>query len=356
VSPTSDDYYELIGVEPGAPTNEIRERYRARRDELNARDTDDARAESAQLNRAWNVLSDPYQRGRYDAQRETASGNGVSDDIEVLDDEDATPAPAPRRGRRRLDAGPARPARANAPSQRPPTITLPAGQQFADTRPRLLAMAIDLIVLIVLFFSCVYYIGGRIIDHRFPGVSDELSVLRDQRDAAQKVESNLADALKAANAKVSSLKKQNASASDIEAAQAAARAAKAKDAAQQKHVKNIEDHYNRVQRKVLPTSTLVLEGTLLIGLLYLAVPSALTGQTLGKRSQHVRAQRANGSRLGWGGAFARYGVVVVATNLLSFPLQQLAPVLVIVGVVGWMRNPNRQGLHDRLAKTVVVTA
>ena len=32
----TDDYYDLIGVDPSAPTDEIRERYRERRSELDA--------------------------------------------------------------------------------------------------------------------------------------------------------------------------------------------------------------------------------------------------------------------------------------------------------------------------------
>jgi uncharacterized RDD family membrane protein YckC len=35
-------------------------------------------------------------------------------------------------------------------------------------------------------------------------------------------------------------------------------------------------------------------------------------------------------------------------------LREVAAVLVLFGVTMWMRNPNMQGLHDRLAHTIVV--
>src|SRR5689334_24748348 len=84
-----DDYYDLLGVEADAPVADIRAAYRERKAEVSERDDDDAKADAAALNKAWNVLSDPYQRGRYDER--LAEG----DDDEGDDDEDVE-APAPR--------------------------------------------------------------------------------------------------------------------------------------------------------------------------------------------------------------------------------------------------------------------
>lgn len=68
-------HYEVLGVEPDTPRDEIREIYRARVAELSEaiaepkrRDTDALREEKARLNAAWTVLADPYQRGRYDRE------------------------------------------------------------------------------------------------------------------------------------------------------------------------------------------------------------------------------------------------------------------------------------------------
>src|SRR5947207_2608921 len=61
-----DDYYSLIGVSPDADRDTIRDAYRSRRSELD--DSEQGRTSAAQLNRAWNVLSDGAQRARYDDQ------------------------------------------------------------------------------------------------------------------------------------------------------------------------------------------------------------------------------------------------------------------------------------------------
>jgi uncharacterized RDD family membrane protein YckC len=92
------------------------------------------------------------------------------------------------------------------------------------------------------------------------------------------------------------------------------------------------------------------------GLLYLVPMSALTGQTLGKRLRGVRTLRVDGRRVGWVTSLVRYGVPAVATMLLARLLGPLSLLVVLFGVLSWMRNPNEQGLHDRLAKTVVVSA
>ncbi len=63
-----DDYYRILDVAPDAPREEIRESYKARRAELEDSGTDEARADVARINRAWNVLSDPTQRESYDSR------------------------------------------------------------------------------------------------------------------------------------------------------------------------------------------------------------------------------------------------------------------------------------------------
>jgi uncharacterized RDD family membrane protein YckC len=353
VSSNNDDYYELIGVQPGAATDEIRKQYRTRRDELAAQDTDTARTEAAQLNRAWNVLSDPYQRGRYDAQREAAGSNGATDDVEVVDDADEERVTLPRRRSKLFDTGgPAR--NGKQPPRAQPTITPPPGMHFAETRPRLLAMAVDILLLFVIFLLGVYVVGAKYMDNHFPKEVDQLNALHDQRDAAVRVGNDLSDASKKANDHLTTLQKENASHAAIASATAASKAADAKVTAQEKKISAIDDRIRHVQSKLTPTQLTILEIVFFICLLYLAIPSALTGQTVGKRIFHVKVLRANGQPLGWSGAFVRYGVIILAMNLLSLPLQYLAGVLVIVVILGWIRNPNRQGMHDRLAKTIVV--
>ena len=74
---TDDSYYELLGVEPGASRDDLRSAYRSRVEKLEAARegkgvTESSlqanREETARVRTAWNVLSDPFQRQRYDAQ------------------------------------------------------------------------------------------------------------------------------------------------------------------------------------------------------------------------------------------------------------------------------------------------
>src|SRR5579862_6026920 len=96
-----DDYYELLDVAPDSERNDIRVAYRAKRDALQADDDGGQnRAKVAELNRAWNVLSDPAQRERYDERlaehRESADDEYDDDDEYEADDEDEDEAPAKR--------------------------------------------------------------------------------------------------------------------------------------------------------------------------------------------------------------------------------------------------------------------
>ncbi|MEO6468617.1 MAG: J domain-containing protein, partial [Acidimicrobiia bacterium] len=70
------DYYDLLGIERGADKDAIRSAYRDRLEGA-------SQSERAKLNKAWNVLSDPVQRGRYDGA--DADGSAVDD----IDDDDA---------------------------------------------------------------------------------------------------------------------------------------------------------------------------------------------------------------------------------------------------------------------------
>src|SRR6266404_4093081 len=71
-----DDYYSLLGIDADASVDDIRGAYRVRKDGLDTA-SDAGKADAAKLNKAWNVLSDPYQRGRYDEQRSTAEAQGT---------------------------------------------------------------------------------------------------------------------------------------------------------------------------------------------------------------------------------------------------------------------------------------
>src|SRR4029453_13605355 len=90
----TDNYYEELGVEPGASRDELREAHRQRVSDLEAAREKKGVSESqlqanrdevARVRAAWNVLSDPFQRQRYDAQLGAESES--SGDVELVDDD-----------------------------------------------------------------------------------------------------------------------------------------------------------------------------------------------------------------------------------------------------------------------------
>jgi uncharacterized RDD family membrane protein YckC len=150
----SETHYELLGVEPGASKDDIRAAYRERLEELRGKAEkgrseqarDGARAETARLNAAWQVLSDPFQRQRYDAALEDASGSHTEEeDAEV--EEEAAAAPARRRGlfepRPRDERG--------RPQRREPVGV--AGAEAAPLGRRLAALAIDVLTMGAVFIG-----------------------------------------------------------------------------------------------------------------------------------------------------------------------------------------------------------
>ncbi len=342
------DYYELLGVDEDAPVDDIRAAYRDKKAEVDGRGTEDAKADAAALNKAWNVLSDPYQRGRYDQQRATVAEAGADDD----DEEEAAPARSTRSTRAVERAE----ARRGARVPLKPTVTLPAGTAFPATRRRLTAMAIDLGVLLVLFVAS-QFLAVAIEKANHPDVYKRYT------DLSGTIIPDAHDAAKAANSKASDqeqkyaalLKSKGANAPDTQAALAAKKAAD--DAA--KKAKDTEKAYNDeldAKAKVLaPTQNLVSGLFFLVALLVLFVPSLFGGQTLGKRLQHIRVVRLDGARAGAGALFRRYGALVLAAYVISFVLRSPVGALVVVFVATmWTRNPNQQALHDRFAKTLVV--
>lgn len=81
----------------------------------------------------------------------------------------------------------------------------------------------------------------------------------------------------------------------------------------------------------------------LVPFAYLVVPTALYGQTLGKRLMNIQVVNATGQPPGWGGALLRE---VLGKFLSGLPL--LAGYLMVLG------HPERRALHDLVARTWVV--
>jgi len=148
----SETHYELLGVEPDASKDEIRTAYRERLDDLRGKAEkgrsdqarDGARAETARVNAAWQVLSDPFQRQRYDAGLADASGAGTDEEDDEVDEEEAPPR---RRGlfepRQRDEKG--------RPQRREP-VGVP-GAEAAPLGRRLAALAIDVFTMGAVFIG-----------------------------------------------------------------------------------------------------------------------------------------------------------------------------------------------------------
>jgi curved DNA-binding protein CbpA len=333
-----DDYYELLGVDEDAPVDDIRSAYRDKKAAVDTSAGDNAKSDVAKLNKAWNVLSDPYQRGRYDQERTTATDTDTDTDDEYEDDDDApvtrsrSPRAADRAEKRRKARQPAK-----------PTVTLPAGVHFPTTRQRLFALVIDLGVLFGIFLVGSLLVAPAVDRAVHKPIVDRIDVLNKELNRAN-----------------TESKRLNTVESDVAKA-------KGKSSSEAKQAKTASDNYDNHQlkdatkayddevKKLIPLNLAVTAGALLVGLLYLVIPSASTGQTFGKRRQGIRVVMVDGSPPGLVGSIRRYGLIMLATfALLLTPLGPLGAALILFAVTRWMSNPNQQGLHDRFAKTLVV--
>jgi len=153
----SESHYELIGVEPDASKDEIRSAYRERIEQLrdkaetgrSDKARDGARAETARLNAAWQVLSDPYQRERYDIQLSGGATGTETEEQEEQEEVEKERAPVPARRRGLFE-----PRERDAKGR--PQRREPAGVPGAEAAPlgrRLAAVGIDVLTMGAVFLG-----------------------------------------------------------------------------------------------------------------------------------------------------------------------------------------------------------
>jgi hypothetical protein len=343
------DLYALLAVDPDASKDAIRDAYRNRLDALTAADAGDKvtdeqraanRAERARLNDAWNVLSDPSQRARYDERRMNGADDAANEVPEIVFD---APPSASTGADRPVGGGPL------SQRSRRRVLPLPAGMTLADTRPRLLGMVFDLTVVIFLVFAC--QLGGQqVVKNQYPVQTARVDAARDARTEASKELSKATDARKAAQADLARARGSAAKAAaeaDLKQAQAAERTAERADTAAAKAL-------TKAQSSLQGPGTMILIASAVLALLYLVPSTAITGRTLGMRLRGTKVVRIDGSRASWGGAIIRFGVPTAIVTALFFSLPGL--LLGLGSVLFWLWDPNRQGLHDRLARTILVAA
>jgi curved DNA-binding protein CbpA len=388
----SDDssYYDELGVSPQASRDELKAAYQERISELEAardrKGVSDAqlqgnREQVARVRAAWNVLADPFQRSRYDERLGSASTNGEGGDDGIDDDgyDDDAPSEAPEvqlTGWRKLmaPAPPKRPATGAGngkppPPRRPvkePTIPIPSGMRLADSRSRGMALLFDFAVVLVIYWVVLLVVPG-LINSDYQSKVDSINHLNSLHDAQNDIDdaqSSINDANKAIakaedsgnNGDLESAQSDKADAQkDLKSAQSDFNDAEKdvqKDGVPVKHdadaIQKQIDKFGDDIRGAQYGSYLVV---LVLAMLYLVPATVITGRTLGMRGRRLRIVRVDGSPVGWYGAFVRFFIPI----LLALLIPTIGPLLGLGMVLWGYRDANGQGIHDKLARTLVVT-
>jgi hypothetical protein len=342
---TDDTHYEALGVEPNASRDEVRAAYRSRVESLeSARERKDVsesalqanREETARVRAAWNVLSDPFQRQRYDARLEHGADDatddpgdagtgtaGTGNEVELTGWRKLLAPPPPKQGNGAGATGGKQP-----PPRRPapqPTISLPPGTTLAETRLRGMALLFDISILLLLYIGIQYFVP-QTIQSDYKNISDQITACKNVNDDASPA------------AKLTSDKKKCGYTADFVTQ------------SKKQQEKQAGDRASKLQDDIRTTQYETLAIVFLAWMLYLVPSTARTGRTFGMRGRHIRVLRVNGQPCGWAPALLRF--LVPCGLALAVPT--LGPVLGL-GVVIWaFRDPNHQGFHDKLAKTIVV--
>jgi curved DNA-binding protein CbpA len=375
---SDDNYYEELGVEPGASRDEIREAHRQRVADLEAaREKKGVNESQLQANRdqvarvraAWNVLSDPFQRQRYDARLSADSEPGG--DVELVDDDEpgaqAGTEPQVTGWRKLLAPPPPKPAASSggnsngtgknaATNRRPrpePTVALPAGTTIAEPRTRGMALLFDIAVLLIIFVGLQFLIPPLIqsdyrdIQDRVNSANDLKSAREDLNDAQKSV-----DDAKTASDKKSAQSDLKSAQKDYTSAQKDAKDNGVKQAQLDDTPKQLQTQIDKLGDKVRTTTVITLVITFLVAMLYLVPITVRKGSTFGMRNRGLRIVRIDGTPVGWYGAFTHFALPI----LLALAIPQWGPILGL-GMVAWgYFDRNGQGIHDKLARTLVVSA
>ena len=372
----TDNYYDELRVEPGASRDELREAHRQRVADLEAaRDKKGISESQLQANRdevarvraAWNVLSDPFQRQRYDAR--LAAESESSGEVELVDDDTPAAAASQPTGWRKLLAPPpprdgggngngaGKGAQGNRRPRPEPTIALPPGMKIAEPRVRGMALLFDISILIVIFFS-VSLIVPRLIQSDYQDIQDRISKTNSLHDARQSVidaqksvdDAKSASSQKSAQSDLKSAQKDYKSA--VKDAKSAGVPARYLDTGSPPSPNQIQKYADSQSDKIKTTTYITTGLTFVLAMAYLVPMSARKGYTLGMRGRHIKLVRVDGSPVGWYGSFTHFALpILLALAIPSFG------VILGLGMVAWgYFDRNGQGIHDKLARTLVVDA
>jgi uncharacterized RDD family membrane protein YckC len=373
---SEDNYYEQLGVGPEASRDEIRDAHRARVADLEAarekKGISDSqlqqnREEVARVRAAWNVLSDPFQRKRYDAR--LGDTNGEEIDLVDAEAEDApgeasTPQltgwrkfmapPPPKPAPAKNGANGSTKAQPTNKRQRPePTIVIP-GMQLAEPRQRGMAMLFDIAILMVIY-TAVSFLLPSLLQSDYPDIVKQI----DKISAVSSAQSDVTDAQKSVD-QAKTNKATTSAQKDLTSAQkdfdTAVKDAKKEGITPASGSKALDKQEQDLRDSIVGTQYAISITILVLGLLYLVPITVLTGHTLGMRNRRLKVVRVDGSPVTWWAAFARFFVPLTIAFVLLIQLSTLAP-MIGLAIVGWsFFDKNRQGIHDKLARTVVVAA
>lgn len=313
----SDSHYEILGADEDASRDEIRAAYRERVGELDpdtwTGDAADRRTRASAVNRAWNVLSDPFQKERYDDQL-GAGDVDLTDDDEGDDDDGDGELPA--RGSRR-------PARGRGGRDRP-TAT-PTGQPLAAMRARINALSVDVLVILVILVGLSFIIGNV-----FSESAVEVTIRGDV------VRTTELDGRSYRDAK------------DTE--EEIARKEWLDDNSGPLEDKDVEvEKVDVIPRNVGLIGQVV---TLILAIGYVTIPSLARGQSPGKRFFKIRVVSADGAKARPMQIVLHYGVSIALATAIAVPGAAAA-----IGMTFWSNwDKAGQGINDKLAKTFVIEA
>jgi uncharacterized RDD family membrane protein YckC len=369
----SDDqgqnHYEVLGVDPNASKDEIRDAYRERLSEAQNAVTDAetakrpegskiaaARAEEAEIRSAWQVLSDPVQRERHDAAvgvERGAPGSEIREDTDDGDeDDDATVDRTPaRRGAQPRQRGPQgeRPPGLFSTEHPPTPPSWPPGFRPPPPRARLLALGIDVVVLAIIMIA-QQFLGVLVVEQIYPEQTKKLEHISDCIDALE----NVTDADRGSERRDNRIRTANTECRSVAVVAPIEEGSNPSNDQIDNRIEKAEDRQGELQSDILPGQFGILLVAVALALLYLIPSSLKSGRTLGKHLMRIRVVQDDGAPLRFGSAMSRYGTPVLAAFLFASLLGPLAFALILFGVLTWPRNPKYQGLHDRLAHTIVV--
>ncbi len=194
------------------------------------------------------------------------------------------------------------------------------------------------------------FLGVLVVEQIYPKQTTKLDDISDCIDALESAK----DVDRGSDRRATRIGNANGECASVNAVEPLPEGADVTDKQIDARIDDAENRQDDLQSEILPAQFGVLLVAVLLALLYLIPSSLRTGRTLGKHLMRVHVVMDDGSPLRFGAAMSRYGTPVLAAFLFASILGPLAFALILFGVLTWPRNANLQGLHDRLAHTIVV--